>query len=295
MAQTNGATYIEIEGKTLRLTHLDKVMFPEDGFTKAELLLYYQTVAPVLLPHIRGRPLTLKAFPNGVKERPYYRRRLASTAPNWVNRIELEDGFAPVIADSADLLWVVNLDSVELHPWLSRRDQLSIPDQLVFDLDPGSRVPFQQVCEAATVVKEALDTMGVECWAKTSGSRGIHILVGMRPEFEFEEVHTWAIAIARVLTDRRPDLFSMDYTRNRRTDKTLLDHNQIGYGRTTASIYSVRPLSGAPVSAPVTWEEVNSGKLSIEEFTIKTLPDRIERLGDVARALLNSDQRLPHL
>jgi bifunctional non-homologous end joining protein LigD len=295
MAAAIQSTYVEIAGKSLRLTHLDKVMFPEDGITKAELLMYYQTVAPALLPHIRGRPLTLKAFPKGVKERPYYRRKLAATTPTWVSRVELEEGFAPVIEDTADLLWVVNLDSIELHPWLSRRDHLSHPDQLVFDLDPGSRVPFQKVCEAALVVKEALDTLGVQSWPKTSGSRGIHVLVSMKPEFEFEEVHSWAIAIARVLTDRRPDLFSMDYTRNRRTDKILLDHNQIGYGRTTASIYSVRPLSEAPVSAPVTWEEVSSGKLSIEEFTIRTLPDRMERLGDVARTLVNSDQRLPHL
>ena len=151
---------VEVDGKSLRLTHLSKVMFPEDGFTKAELLLYYQTVAPLLLPHLRGRPLTLKAFPHGVRERPYYRRRLASTAPPWLSRVKLEDGAAPVVEDVADLLWVVNQDSVEIHPWLSRKENLNYPDLLVFDLDPGSRLPFQRLCEAATVVKEALDARG---------------------------------------------------------------------------------------------------------------------------------------
>ena len=181
---------MEVDGKSLRLAHLSKVMFPDDGFTKAELLLYYQTVAPLLLPHLRGRPLTLKAFPNGVKERPYYRRRLASTAPLWLSRVEMVDGTAPVVEDVADLLWVVNQDSVEIHPWLSRKENLDHPDLLVFDLDPGSRLPFQRLCEAATVVKEALDALGgVNSWVKTSGASGLHLLVGIKPEYEFEEVH----------------------------------------------------------------------------------------------------------
>ncbi len=200
-----------------------------------------------------------------------------------------------MVEDAADLLWVVNQDSVEIHPWLSRKENLNYPDLLVFDLDPGSRLPFQRLCEAATVVKEALDALGVNSWVKTSGASGLHLLVGIEPEYEFEEVHTWAIAIDRVLVERRPDLFSMDYTKSRRTERVLLDHNQVGYGRTTASIYSVRPLPGAPVSAPVTWEEVNSGNLSINQFTIQTMPERVGRMGDVAAGLITQSQRLPHL
>ena len=132
----NESTIVEVDAKSLRLTHLSKVMFPDDGFTKAELLLYYQTIAPLLLPHLRGRPLTLKAFPHGVKERPYYRRRLASTAPTWLSRVALGDGAAPVVEDAADLLLVVNQDSVEIHLWLSRKGTLNYPDLLVFDLEP---------------------------------------------------------------------------------------------------------------------------------------------------------------
>ena len=271
------------------------MLFPDDGITKAGLLLYYQTVATVLLPHLRGRPLTLKAFPNSVKERPYYRRRLASTTPDWVSRVEFEDGFGPVVEDVADLLWVVNQDSVELHPWLSRRENLMKPDLLVFDLDPGTLLPFERLCEAATVVKEALDSLDVESWPKTSGANGLHILVSLVPTFDFEEVHTWVIAVARILSQRRPDLFSMDYTRSRRTEKVLLDHNQIGYGRTTASIYSVRPLPGAPVSAPLTWDEVASGSITPGEFTINTMPDRLGSMGDVAVRLTQSMNLLPHL
>ena len=155
-------------------------------------------------------------------------------------------------------------------------------------------MPFERLCEAATVVKEALDSLGIESWPKTSGSNGIHVLVGIKPEYEFEEVHTWTIAIDRVLTQRRPDLFSMDYTRSRRTEKVLLDHNQVGYGRTTASIYSVRPLPGAPVSAPVTWKEVESG-VTPQQFNINNLPERLDSIGDLAAGLNLTGQSLPHL
>ncbi len=238
MSQRDAPTFVEVDGKSIRLTHLSKVLFPEDGFTKAELLLYYQTVAPLLLPHIRGRPITMKAFPHGIAGRPYYRRHLAATTPDWLSRVELEHGFAPVIEDVADLMWVVNQDSVELHSWLSRRDNLNYPDLLVFDLDPGPQLPFPRLCEAAMFVKEALDSLGVEGWPKTSGANGLHILVSLVPDYGFEDVHSWVIAVSRILTGQRPDLFSMDYTRSRRTEKVLLDHNQVGYGRTTASIYS---------------------------------------------------------
>ena len=289
------AAFFEVDGKTLRLTHLEKVLFPDDGITKAEILLYYQTVAAILIPHLRGRPLTLKAFPNGIKERPYYRQKLASTTPDWLSRVEFDDGAGPVVEDTADLLWVVNQDSVEIHSWLSRRENLDHPDLIVFDLDPGPRLPFERLCEAAVIVKEALDALGVESFPKTSGANGIHILVGIAPEYDFEEAHTWVIAVARVLSERLPNLFSMDYTRSRRTDKVLLDHNQVGYGRTTASIYSVRPLPGAPISTPLTWEEVEEGKITPDLFTIKTLPDRLDSLGDIAAGLVGSAQKLPHL
>ena len=145
------------------------------------------------------------------------------------------------------------------------------------------------------VVKEALDSLGLESFPKTSGANGLHVLVGFQPEFDFEEVHTWVIAVDRVLTEHRPDLFTMDYTRSRRTDKVLLDHNQVGFGRTTASIYSVRPLSGAPVSAPLLWSEVESGEITPGLFTIKTLPGRLEEMGDLASAVNGSEQRLPHI
>ena len=287
-------TLFEVAGKPVRVTHPSKLLFPDDGITKAEVLHYYMTIAPVLLPHIRGRPVILKAWPHGIKGRPYYRRRMEPHAPAWLSKVEVEEGPAPVVEDEGDLLWVVNQDSIELHPWLARREDLLRPDLLLFDLDPGPLVTFQQTCEAALVLREALVGLGVECWAKTSGAAGIHVLVGIEPRYSFEEVHTWAIAVSRVLADRRRDIFTVDYSKTRRAAKVLLDHNQIRYGQSTASIYSIRPLPGAPVSAPVTWEEVASGELRPRQFTLRTMPDRLADVGDVAAGLAVCRQPLPN-
>ncbi|MBI3954054.1 MAG: DNA polymerase domain-containing protein [Chloroflexi bacterium] len=294
-AQGEEALVFEVAGKPLRITHPSKVLFPQDGITKAELLQYYLQIAPALLPHIRGRPLIIKAFPHGIQGRPYHRRWLTPQAPAWLPRVDLEEGAAPVVEDAADLLWVVNQDSVELHPWLARRGDLLHPDLALFDLDPGPQVPFRRICEAALVVKEALDRLGVQSWPKTSGANGLHVLVGIQPRYGFEEVHTWVIAVARVLCEHRRDLFTMDYTRSRRVDKVLVDHNQVGYGRSTASIYSVRPLPQGPVSAPLTWREVASGDITPGQFTLRNMPARLAALGDVAAGLVESRQPLPDL
>ena len=295
MKRDQEAVLVEVAGKQVRITHPSKVLFPDDGITKAEVLQYYMSIAPVLLPHIRGRPVILKAWPHGIKGRPYYRRRLEPHVPAWLSRVDVQEGPAPVIEDEADLLWVANQDSIELHPWLARRMDLLRPDLLLFDLDPGSQVTFQQTCEAALVLREALSGLGVESWAKTSGAAGIHVLVGIEPQYLFEEVHTWAIAIARVLAEHRRDIFTMDYSKDRRANQVLLDHNQIRYGQSTASIYSIRPHPGAPVSAPVTWEEIGSGKLRPRQFTLRTMPERVEAVGDVAAGLAASRQPLPRL
>ena len=287
--------HVDVEGKPLRVTHLSKVLFPEDGITKAELLRYYFNVAPALLPHIRERPLTLKAFPHGIAERPYYRRHLRPSDPSWLPRAEIEEGPAPFIEDVADLMWVANQDAVELHPWLSRKGDLAHPDQLLFDLDPGPDLPMARLCEAAMILKDMLDQMNLESWPKTSGSKGLHVLVGIAAEYEFDDVRTWVMAVARILAEHRPDLFTAGYGRRDRVGRVLVDYNQIGYGRTTASIYSVRPLNNAPVSAPLTWDEVASSNFTIDQFNIGSMPDRLAAVGDVAAGLLESRQALPLL
>lgn len=283
----------QVAGKLVRVTHPSKVLFPDDGITKAEILQYYLSVAPHLLPHLKGRPVILKAWPHGIKGRPYYRHRIPDGAPPWLSRVDTDEGPAPVVQDEADLLWVANQDSVELHPWLSRRERLTHPDLLLFDLDPGPLVAFRQVCEAALALREALEGLGLQCWAKTSGGGGIHVMVGLEPRHEFKDVHAWAFGVARALAEHRKGLLTVDYAKAHRTDKVLIDHGQIRYGQSTVSIYSVRPLPGATVSAPVTWEEVASGTLRPRQFTLRTMPERLAASGDVAAGLAASRQALP--
>lgn len=256
MAQSD-PQIVEVAGKRLRASSLAKVFFPEDEITKTEVLEYYFEWAQLILPHLTKRPVTIKAYPHGIAGRPYYRRHVPASAPEWLARSQ--DGEeTPVIIDEADLMWVVNQDSIELHPWLSRIEHQNHPDQTIFDLDPGPQVSIERLCEAALLVRDALDGLGMIGWPKTSGSKGFHILVGIEPRYEFDEVRAWTTAVATGLASHRPDLFTTGYSKRDRASRVLVDFNQVGYGRTMASMYSVRPLPGAPVSAPVKLSPIQS-------------------------------------
>jgi bifunctional non-homologous end joining protein LigD len=293
---------VEVDGQRLRITHPSKVMFPPDelnpsDITKAEILQYYLAVAPVLMPHLRDRPVIIHAFPHGTKGRPYHRRWTGNQAPPWLSRVhvEEEDEDAPVVGTTADLMWIANQDSVELHPWQSRAGHLHEPDLVVFDLDPGQGTPFDRTCQAALVIREVMDQLGLVSQAKTTGGKGIHVNVGVAPEQDHGAVREWVMKVASLIREHRGDLFTTEYAHHRRVGKVLLDYNQNGFGRSTAGIYSVRPMPGATVSAPVTWDEVASGTLTPQQFTIATVPAPIERLGDVAAAVPGAMQHLPAL
>jgi bifunctional non-homologous end joining protein LigD len=289
--------WVEVAGQRLRITHPSKVMFPDEGITKAEILQYYLSVAPALMPHMQDRPVIIHAFPHGTQGRPYHRRWLAKRSPSWLSRayIEDEDEHAPVIGSLADLMWIVNQDSIELHPWQSRASHLHEPDLVVFDLDPGQGTPFDRTCEAALVIKDVLDQLGLVSQAKTTGGKGIHVLVGVEPELDHDAAREWVMRVAGIIREHRGDLFTTDYAHHRRVGKVLLDYNQNGYRRSTAGIYSVRPQPGATVSTPVSWDEVASGKLAPTQFTIATVPERVDRLGDLAAAVPTARQHLPPL
>lgn len=277
-------------GREVRLTNLDKPFWPERGITKRDLLQHYADVAPVLLPHIEGRPMVMKRYPHGWKGEHFFMKRTPPHAPAWLETCAVEHGSGsvidfPVVRQLADLLWLVNLGCIDLNPWYSRCDDVDRPDVLHFDLDPVPPAGFDRVREAALLVREALDELGMPSYAKTTGSKGIHVYVPIVRGPIQKEVWRVAKAFARLMEQRRPDLVTAEYRiRNRPAGRILVDYNQNAWGRTLASVYSVRPTALATVSMPVRWEEVEDG-VETEDFRIENVAARVARVGDLWRPL----------
>jgi bifunctional non-homologous end joining protein LigD len=283
-------------GREVSLTNLDKPFWPALGITKGALLQYYAEVAPALVPHVRDRAMVMKRYPNGAAGPFFFMKRTPSPRPDWIETCSIAHGSGSVIAfpmvqDAASLLWLVNLGCIDLNPWYSRCDDVDRPDFLHFDLDPGPGATFPQVLESALVVREALDTLELTSYPKTSGSRGIHVYVPITRGPTQKEVWAFAKALAFELAARHPTLLTAEYRLAKRPkQRVLVDYNQNAWGRTLASVYSVRPTPHAAVSAPVTWQEVEKG-LAIEDFTMTTMRPRLARRGDLWKPLASSRGR----
>jgi bifunctional non-homologous end joining protein LigD len=282
--------------RTVVLTNLDKVYFPQDGRTKGDVIRYYAEVAPVLVPHLRDRALVMLRWPDGIEGPSFYMKRAPYPRPPWLELCSIAHASGNVIdfvvvQDVLALLWVANLGSIDLHPWYARCDDVDRPDWLHFDLDPGPAVGFPQVTEAALHVRDALGEVGLPAWVKTSGGRGLHVYVPIVRGPTQKSVWTVARAFARALEARHPRLLTTEYRLARRPhDRVLVDYNQNAWGRTLASVYSVRPRPGAAVSTPVTWDEVEAG-IDPGAFTIDTVPPRLRERGDLWKPLLSSRRR----
>lgn len=276
---------LEIEGKRLTLTHLDKPFWPELGLTKGDLLRYYEAVAPALLPHLRDRAMVMKRYPNGWKGQHFFMKRTPARAPDWIEtcRIAHRSGNVidfPMVQDLPSLLWVVNLGCIDLNPWYARCDDVDRPDYLHFDLDPVPGATFATVREVALAARELLEALGMPVYAKTSGSKGMHLYVPIARGPTQKQVWTFAKAFALEVERRHPDLATAVWSvANRPRGRVLVDYNQNRWGSTLASVYSVRPRPEATVSTPVSWSEVERG-IEMGDFTIANVPDRIRRLGD---------------
>lgn len=287
---------LEIDGREVRLTNLGKPFWPEDGITKGDLLRYYAAVAPALLPHVRDRAMVMKRYPNGAFGKCFWMKRAPEPRPSWIETCSIahksESVIAfPIVQDLASLLWIVNLGCIDLNPWYARCGDVDRPDWLHFDLDPGPGARFEDVLEAALLVREALETFDMPAYAKTTGSSGVHVYVPIVHGPVQKQVWSFAKAFAHALAAEHPRMLTAEYRiANRPHGRVLVDYNQNAWGRTLASIYSPRPKPRAPVSAPVTWEEIAQG-ISIEDFTIATVPDRLARLGDLWAPLLESSGR----
>jgi bifunctional non-homologous end joining protein LigD len=279
-------------GREVALTNLDKVFWPELDITKGALLQYYTDLAAVLVPHVRDRAMVMKRYPNGAGGKFFFMKRTPSPRPDWIETCSIEHGSGniiafPMVQDVASLLWLVNLGCIDLNPWYSRCDDVDRPDFLHFDLDPGPGATFPQVLQSALVVRDALDGLKLTSYPKTTGSRGIHVYVPIKRGPTQKQVWAFARALAFELAARNPALLTAEYRiANRPRQRVLIDYNQNAWGRTLASVYSVRPTPHASVSAPVTWPEVEKG-LAIEDFTLMTMPARLARTGDLWKPLLS--------
>jgi bifunctional non-homologous end joining protein LigD len=287
---------LSVAGRDVKLTNLNKPFWPQLGITKRDLIQYYADVSPYLLPHLADRAMVMKRYPNGAAGDFFFMKRAPSPRPDWIElcHIEHESGNVinfPMVQDLATLLWIINLGCIDLNQWYARCDDVDRPDYLHFDLDPGPDAPFSMVLEAALLVHEALAALHMTACAKTTGSRGIHVYVPIVRGPTQKQVWTFTKEIAKVLESHAPRLVTAVYkVAKRPRDRVLVDYNQNAWGRTLASIYSVRPTARATVSAPVTWEEIAQG-ISIDDFRIDNVPARLREQGDLWKPLLQNRGR----
>lgn len=288
---------VSVEGRAVRLTNLRKVFWPELGLTKGDLLWYYAQVADVLLPHLRDRAMVMKRYPHGAAGAFFFMKRAPTPRPDWIETCAIGHGAEkviefPLIQDRASLMWVINLGCIDLNQWYARRDDVDRPDYLHFDLDPGPGADFERVRETGFVVRDALDSLEMPSCVKTSGSRGLHVYVPIVRGPTQKDVWLFAKVLAQELARRHPALITAEYRVSKRPKgRVLVDYNQNAWGRTLASVYSVRPTAGATVSAPVTWQELERGA-AIDAFTMLNMPQRVGRTGDLWRPLLEKRGRV---
>ncbi len=277
-----GDAIVEVDGKRVKLTNLDKPFWPD--LTKGDLIQYYVDVAEWLLPHIRDRAMVMKRYPHGAAGDFFFMKRAPSPRPDWIETISIDHGEGnviefPMVQDVPSLMWCINLGCIDLNQWYARADDVDRPDYVHFDLDPGD-APFSAVRETALLLEETLRGIGITAFAKTSGSKGVHVYVPMRRGPVQKQVWTFAKTVAVELTKRHPSLMTAVYTRAKRPPgRVLVDYNQNRWGSTLASIYSVRPTPLATVSTPVTWRELP--KVEIADFTLRNVPARLRKVGDL--------------
>jgi bifunctional non-homologous end joining protein LigD len=266
------------------ITHPEKILFPNDGITKGELAAYYEMIAPVMLPHILRRPVTMERFPAGIGHKGFIQKDVSKGFPEWLERVEVpkKDGVVhhPLVTDARSLLWLVNQNSITPHVWTSRAPDVYQPDICVFDLDPS--VDDQAMLRgAALLVRDVLEELGLPSWVKTSGSKGFHIVVPLDRESNMGEVEQFAHAVGRLLVKRDPKNLTQEFHKADRGSRILIDTGRNGWSATHAAVYAVRAKSGAPVSAPCTWDELESGEVLPQTFTLRNMPDRIKEKGDL--------------
>lgn len=296
---------VEIDGKHLTLTNLDKVLYPATGFTKGQVMDYYARIAPVLVPHLAGRPLTLKRYPEGVDHEYFFEKNATKYRPEWVKTAPIwsegnRRNINYILAnDLPTLIWVANLASIELHPSLSLAKDILTPTMMVFDLDPGPPANIVQCCQVGLWLREVFDHFGLQSFPKTSGSKGLQIYVPLNTPTSYEVTKPFAHALARLLENEHKELVVSDMKKQLRVGKVLVDWSQNDEHKTTISVYSLRAREHPTVSTPVKWEEVEHAlkkkDASLLVFEANQVLGRVEKMGDLFEPVLPLKQKLPKL
>ncbi len=290
-------TIATVDGHRLKFTNLDKTLFPKDGWKKRDLLAFYDRVSPFLLPHLKDRPLSLKRYPNGIHADYFFQKNAGDHFPDWMRCYPIEEGHPPKLNhypladDRASLLYLTNLGCIDENPWMSRIGNLDHPDWMLLDLDPVD-ASFDQLVEAALLVRELLDDLGLKGYPKTTGGDGMHVYVPFEPVYTYEQIRSFAELISHLALERQPNLFTTPRSVNKRQKgRVYFDYLQIGMSKTIAAPYVVRAYDGAAVATPLEWKEVKTGLLPTD-FRIDNAPERFERVGDLFAPVLQGGQKL---
>jgi bifunctional non-homologous end joining protein LigD len=265
------------------ITHPEKVLFPDDGITKGELAAYYEAVAPVIIPYIRDRPITMERYPAGIAQKGFIQKDVSKGFPAWLERVEVpkKDGTVhyPIVKDTRSLLWIVNQNTITPHVWISRTPKLEYPDICVFDLDPAEDEKPDVLRGAAVALRDR--ELGLPSWIKTSGTKGFHIVVPLDGKADMGTVAHFTHAAGTLLVSRDPKRLTQEFHKKDRAGRILIDTGRNGFSATHAAVYAVRPKPGAPVSAPCTWDEVEGGTVDPQSFTLRTMEARLAKVGDL--------------
>jgi bifunctional non-homologous end joining protein LigD len=286
---------VQVGERQLSLSNLDKIMYPEVGFTKGQVIDYYTRIAPVLLPHLRDRPLTMKRYPDGVEGQFFYEKRIPSHAPEWIRRERVGKIEYIVCDDLPTLVWLANMADLELHPSLSLVDDIDRPAVMAFDLDPGPPAGIPECCEVAVLLRDTLSQIGLESFPKTSGSKGIQVYVPLNVEGVDYDHGTKALSngLARLLEARHPKLIVSQQRKDLRKGKVLIDWSQNDENKTTVCVYSLRARERPTVSTPVRWEELEHPDALV--FEASDVLERVEEHGDLYAPVVELQQELPDL
>lgn len=291
------------KGDELAVSHPEKVLFPESGITKGEVCAYYREMAPSIVPHISGRPVTMERYPAGIGKKGFIQKDVSKGFPEWLERVEVEHRgrdkekdagpvHYPLVKDARSLVWLANQNSITPHVWTSRVPDLQRPDMCVFDLDPSRDDDADQLRAGAVAVRDVLVELGLPSFVKTSGSKGFHIVVSLAGSDDFELPWRFAQGVGAVLVKRHPDIFTQEFIKADRAGRIFVDTGRNAPGATCAAVYAVRPRPGAPVSAPCTWDEVGSGTVGPRSFTVRTMAARMAAVGELWRELERTPQSL---